>query len=170
MHNCTWLLVFFFSRDSEKLPSCKKSSDPLSPIKDNIQLTPETEEEIFNQLEYSHVQRAIFQWTDVICLGSSLLHGGLHFNHCTYIVGGQSKMNCFWTSYTNIKRLYFGCELYICLNIGFFVIFYIKWNERYSFILTRIKPFQYYITWFFSHLNANRKLLFKLIFKNYPSK
>ncbi|XP_048699709.1 exonuclease 1 isoform X3 [Caretta caretta] len=52
---------FQFRRDSEKLPSCKKSSDPLSPIKDNIQLTPETEEEIFNQLEYSHVQRAIFQ-------------------------------------------------------------------------------------------------------------
>ncbi|NXF51623.1 EXO1 Exonuclease, partial [Oceanites oceanicus] len=44
----------------EKLPSCKKS-DPLSPIKDNIQLTPETEEEIFNHLERSHVQRAIFQ-------------------------------------------------------------------------------------------------------------
>ncbi|XP_067391854.1 exonuclease 1 isoform X2 [Emydura macquarii macquarii] len=51
---------FQFKRDSEKLPSCKKSG-PLSPVKDNIQLTPETEEEIFNQLEYSHVQRAIFQ-------------------------------------------------------------------------------------------------------------
>ncbi|NXG58676.1 EXO1 Exonuclease, partial [Hemiprocne comata] len=51
---------FQFKRESEKLPSCKKS-DPLSPIKDNIQLTPETEEEIFNHLECSHVQRAIFQ-------------------------------------------------------------------------------------------------------------
>nr|XP_013799360.1 PREDICTED: exonuclease 1 isoform X2 [Apteryx mantelli mantelli] len=51
---------FQFKREYEKLPSCKKS-DPLSPIKDNIQLTPETEEEIFNHLEYSHVQRAIFQ-------------------------------------------------------------------------------------------------------------
>ncbi|NWV00011.1 EXO1 Exonuclease, partial [Upupa epops] len=51
---------FQFKRDYEKLPSCKKS-DPLSPIKDNIQLTPETEEEIFNHLEWNHVQRAIFQ-------------------------------------------------------------------------------------------------------------
>ncbi|KAM9017909.1 exonuclease 1 isoform 1-T1 [Ara ararauna] len=51
---------FQFKREYEKLPSCKKS-DPLSPIKDNIQLTPETEEEIFNHLEHSHVQRAIFQ-------------------------------------------------------------------------------------------------------------
>uniref|UniRef100_A0A8C8A931 Exonuclease 1 n=1 Tax=Otus sunia TaxID=257818 RepID=A0A8C8A931_9STRI len=52
---------FQFKREYEKLPSCKKS-DPLSPIKDNIQLTPETEEEIFNHLEQrSHVQRAIFQ-------------------------------------------------------------------------------------------------------------
>ncbi|NWU60673.1 EXO1 Exonuclease, partial [Pterocles burchelli] len=50
---------FQFKRGYEKLPSCKKS-DPLSPIKDNIQLTPETEEEIFNHLEHSHVQRAIF--------------------------------------------------------------------------------------------------------------
>ncbi|XP_008943034.1 PREDICTED: exonuclease 1, partial [Merops nubicus] len=50
---------FQFKREYEKLPSCKKS-DPLSPIKDNIQLTPETEEEIFNHLERSHVQRAIF--------------------------------------------------------------------------------------------------------------
>ncbi|NWX22023.1 EXO1 Exonuclease, partial [Aegotheles bennettii] len=50
---------FQFKREYEKLPSCKKS-DPLSPIKDNIQLTPETEEEIFNHLEHSHVQRAIF--------------------------------------------------------------------------------------------------------------
>ncbi|NXC92840.1 EXO1 Exonuclease, partial [Certhia familiaris] len=51
---------FQFKKDYEKLPSCRKS-DPLSPIKDNIQLTPETEEEIFNHLERSHVQRAIFQ-------------------------------------------------------------------------------------------------------------
>ncbi|NXC69454.1 EXO1 Exonuclease, partial [Anhinga anhinga] len=51
---------FQFKREHEKLPSCKKS-DPLAPIKDNIQLTPETEEEIFNHLERSHVQRAIFQ-------------------------------------------------------------------------------------------------------------
>ncbi|NXX18688.1 EXO1 Exonuclease, partial [Podargus strigoides] len=51
---------FQFKREYETLPSCKKS-DPLSPIKDNIQLTPETEEEIFNHLEHSHVQRAIFQ-------------------------------------------------------------------------------------------------------------
>ncbi|NWS63092.1 EXO1 Exonuclease, partial [Chunga burmeisteri] len=51
---------FQFKREYEKLPACKKS-DPLSPIKDNIQLTPETEEEIFNHLERSHVQRAIFQ-------------------------------------------------------------------------------------------------------------
>uniref|UniRef100_A0A8C4VI57 Exonuclease 1 n=1 Tax=Falco tinnunculus TaxID=100819 RepID=A0A8C4VI57_FALTI len=50
---------FQFKREYEKLPSCKKS-DPLSPIKDNIQLTPETED-IFNHLEHSHVQRAIFQ-------------------------------------------------------------------------------------------------------------
>ncbi|XP_068795381.1 exonuclease 1 [Struthio camelus] len=51
---------FQFKREYEKLPSCKKL-DPLSPIKDNIQLTPEAEEEIFNHLECSHVQRAIFQ-------------------------------------------------------------------------------------------------------------
>ncbi|XP_068041046.1 exonuclease 1 isoform X2 [Anomalospiza imberbis] len=51
---------FQFKREYEKLPSCRKS-DPLSPIKDNIQLTPETEEEIFNHLERSHVQRAIFK-------------------------------------------------------------------------------------------------------------
>ncbi|NXQ26887.1 EXO1 Exonuclease, partial [Alaudala cheleensis] len=51
---------FQFKREYEKLPSCRKS-DPLSPVKDNIQLTPETEEEIFNRLEHSHVQRAIFQ-------------------------------------------------------------------------------------------------------------
>ncbi|XP_053515597.1 exonuclease 1 isoform X2 [Artibeus jamaicensis] len=51
---------FGFKKDSEKLPSCKKP-DPLSPVKDNIQLTPETEEEIFNKPECTRVQRAIFQ-------------------------------------------------------------------------------------------------------------
>ncbi|OWK08525.1 EXO1, partial [Cervus elaphus hippelaphus] len=40
---------FVFKKDSEKLPSCKKP-DPLSPVKDNIQLTPE-EEDIFNSSE-----------------------------------------------------------------------------------------------------------------------
>ncbi|NXT13225.1 EXO1 Exonuclease, partial [Prunella fulvescens] len=54
------LSLIFLCREYEKLPSCRKS-EPLSPIKDNIQLTPETEEEIFNRLEHSHVQRAIFQ-------------------------------------------------------------------------------------------------------------
>ncbi|XP_021571103.1 exonuclease 1 isoform X2 [Carlito syrichta] len=49
---------FGFKKDSEKLPSCKK---PLSPVKDNIQLTPETEEDIFNKPECVRVQRAIFQ-------------------------------------------------------------------------------------------------------------
>ncbi|KAL6042240.1 hypothetical protein STEG23_021561 [Scotinomys teguina] len=48
---------FGFKKDSEKLPSCKK---PLSPVKDNIQLTPETEDELFNKPECAHVQRAIF--------------------------------------------------------------------------------------------------------------
>lgn len=51
---------FGFKKDSEKLPSCKKP-DPLSPVKDNIQLTPEAEEDIFNKPECIHVQRAIFQ-------------------------------------------------------------------------------------------------------------
>ncbi|XP_068920577.1 exonuclease 1 [Petaurus breviceps papuanus] len=51
---------FEFKKNSEKLPSCKKP-DPLSPVKDNLQLTPETEEDIFNKPECSHVQRAIFQ-------------------------------------------------------------------------------------------------------------
>nr|XP_058934969.1 exonuclease 1 isoform X2 [Kogia breviceps] len=50
---------FVFKKDSEKLPSCKKP-DPLSPVKDNIQLTPE-EEDIFNNSDCMHVQRAIFQ-------------------------------------------------------------------------------------------------------------
>ncbi|XP_036058643.1 exonuclease 1 [Onychomys torridus] len=48
---------FGFKKDSEKLPSWKK---PLSPVKDNIQLTPETEDELFNKPECAHVQRAIF--------------------------------------------------------------------------------------------------------------
>lgn len=51
---------FGFKKNSEKLPSCKKS-DPLSPVKDNIQLTPETEEDIYNKSECAHAQRAIFQ-------------------------------------------------------------------------------------------------------------
>ena len=50
---------FVFKKDSEKLPSCKKP-DPLSPVKDNIQLTPE-EEDIFNNSDCMCVQRAIFQ-------------------------------------------------------------------------------------------------------------
>ncbi|XP_021517098.1 exonuclease 1 isoform X2 [Meriones unguiculatus] len=48
---------FGFKKDSEKLASCKK---PLSPVKDNIQLTPETEDEIFNKPECARAQRAIF--------------------------------------------------------------------------------------------------------------
>ncbi|XP_059533462.1 exonuclease 1 isoform X1 [Myotis daubentonii] len=51
---------FGFKKDSEKLPSCKKP-DPLSPVKDNIQLTPETDEDIFHKPESARVQRAIFQ-------------------------------------------------------------------------------------------------------------
>ncbi|XP_043914341.1 exonuclease 1 [Protopterus annectens] len=51
---------FGFKRDSEKLQSCKKS-EPMSPVKDNIQaLTPETKEDIFSMAEGSTVQRAIF--------------------------------------------------------------------------------------------------------------
>ncbi|KAB1258984.1 Exonuclease 1 [Camelus dromedarius] len=50
---------FVFKKDSEKLPSCKKP-DPLSPVKDNIQLTPEAEDDIFNNSECLRVQRAIF--------------------------------------------------------------------------------------------------------------
>ncbi|XP_037667094.1 exonuclease 1 [Choloepus didactylus] len=51
---------FGFKKDSEKLSSCKKP-DPLSLVKNNIQLTPEAEEDIFNKSEYIRVQRAIFQ-------------------------------------------------------------------------------------------------------------
>ncbi|KAI5937661.1 Exonuclease 1 [Manis javanica] len=51
---------FGFKKDAEKLPSCKKP-EPLSPVKDNIQLTPETEEDIFNKSDCTRVQRAIFQ-------------------------------------------------------------------------------------------------------------
>ncbi|XP_004463383.1 exonuclease 1 [Dasypus novemcinctus] len=51
---------FGFKKDSEKLSSCKKP-DPLSLVKNNIQLTPEAEEDIFNKSEYTRVQRAIFQ-------------------------------------------------------------------------------------------------------------
>nr|XP_020643128.1 exonuclease 1 isoform X1 [Pogona vitticeps]XP_020643136.1 exonuclease 1 isoform X1 [Pogona vitticeps] len=52
---------FQFKRESEKLSSCKKPK-PLSPIKDNnIQLTPETDDDAFNKPEFGHVQRKIFQ-------------------------------------------------------------------------------------------------------------
>ncbi|XP_060099491.1 exonuclease 1 [Heteronotia binoei] len=50
---------FQFKRQSERLPSCKKP-EPLSPIKDNFQLTPDTVNDPFNKLEFSHVQRKIF--------------------------------------------------------------------------------------------------------------
>ncbi|EHH15910.1 hypothetical protein EGK_02078 [Macaca mulatta] len=46
---------FGFKKDSEKLPSCKK---PLSPVRDNIQLTPEAEEDIFNKPE-CEIQRTV---------------------------------------------------------------------------------------------------------------
>uniref|UniRef100_A0A670IC52 Exonuclease 1 n=1 Tax=Podarcis muralis TaxID=64176 RepID=A0A670IC52_PODMU len=55
--------TFQFKRDSERLPSCRKP-EPLSPIKDNqdnIQLTPETDDDTLNKLEFSHVQRKIFK-------------------------------------------------------------------------------------------------------------
>ncbi|XP_054843088.1 exonuclease 1 [Eublepharis macularius] len=51
---------FHFKRQSERLPSCKKP-EPLSPIKDNIQLTPDIDDDSFNKHEFSHVQRKIFQ-------------------------------------------------------------------------------------------------------------
>ncbi|XP_062981711.1 exonuclease 1 [Elgaria multicarinata webbii] len=52
---------FQFKRESERLPSCRKP-EPLSPIKDNnIQLTPDTDDDTFNKLEFSQVQRKIFQ-------------------------------------------------------------------------------------------------------------
>ncbi|XP_053157218.1 exonuclease 1 isoform X2 [Hemicordylus capensis] len=51
---------FQFKRESEKLPSSRKP-EPLSPVKDNIQLTPDTDDDSFNKLEFSHVQRKIFQ-------------------------------------------------------------------------------------------------------------
>lgn len=51
---------FGFKKNSEKISSCQKSA-PLSPVRDNIQLTPETEEDIFNKSECARVQRAIFQ-------------------------------------------------------------------------------------------------------------
>ncbi|XP_061480573.1 exonuclease 1 isoform X2 [Rhineura floridana] len=53
--------TFQFKRESERLPSCRKS-EPLSPIKDNnIQLTPDTDDDTVNKLEFSHVQQKIFQ-------------------------------------------------------------------------------------------------------------
>ncbi|XP_055994270.1 exonuclease 1 [Sorex fumeus] len=51
---------FGFKKNSEKISSCQKPA-PLSPVKDNIQLTPETEEDIYNKSEYACIQRAIFQ-------------------------------------------------------------------------------------------------------------
>jgi len=72
---------FHFKREYEKLPSCKKS-DLLSPIKDNIQLTPETEEEIFNHLERSHVQRAVFPMNRTMCTRRCI------FNHCQNLPSG----------------------------------------------------------------------------------
>lgn len=51
---------FGFRKNSEKISSCQKPA-PLSPVKDNIQLTPETEDNIFNKSECAHVQRAILQ-------------------------------------------------------------------------------------------------------------
>ncbi|KAJ6664641.1 hypothetical protein lerEdw1_006214 [Lerista edwardsae] len=50
---------FQFKRESERLPSCTKS-EPLSPVKDNIQLTPDADD-CFNKHEFSHAQRKIFQ-------------------------------------------------------------------------------------------------------------
>ncbi|KAM6217439.1 exonuclease 1 [Rhynchocyon petersi] len=49
---------FGYKKDSEKLSSCKK---PLSPVKNNIQLTPEADDDVFNKSECTRVQRAIFQ-------------------------------------------------------------------------------------------------------------
>ncbi|XP_069090380.1 exonuclease 1 [Pleurodeles waltl] len=51
---------FGFKKDSEKISSCK-SSEPLSPVKDNLVLTPETEEDIYKKPEGSRVQRSIFK-------------------------------------------------------------------------------------------------------------
>ncbi|KAJ7342091.1 hypothetical protein JRQ81_008831 [Phrynocephalus forsythii] len=52
---------FQFKRESEKLPSSKKTK-PLSPIKDNnIQLTPETDDDAFSKPGFGDVQRKIFQ-------------------------------------------------------------------------------------------------------------
>ncbi|KAM9212772.1 exonuclease 1 [Dugong dugon] len=51
---------FGFKKNSEKLPSCKKPA-PLSPVKDNIQLTPNAEDDVFNKPECTRAQRAIFQ-------------------------------------------------------------------------------------------------------------
>ncbi|XP_066479179.1 exonuclease 1 [Tiliqua scincoides] len=51
---------FQFKRESERLPSCKKP-EPLSPVKDNIQLTPDADDDCFNKPEFSHAHRKIFQ-------------------------------------------------------------------------------------------------------------
>lgn len=50
---------FGFKKNSEKISSCQKPA-PLSPVKDNVQLTPETEEDIYNKSECACIQRAIF--------------------------------------------------------------------------------------------------------------
>ncbi|XP_078505523.1 exonuclease 1 isoform X2 [Lissotriton helveticus] len=51
---------FGFKKDSEKISSCK-SAEPLSPVKDNLVLTPESEEDIYKKPECSRVQRSIFK-------------------------------------------------------------------------------------------------------------
>ncbi|XP_069464243.1 exonuclease 1 [Ambystoma mexicanum] len=50
---------FGFKKDSEKISS-SKSPEPLSPVKDNLVLTPETEEDIYNKPDCLRVQRSIF--------------------------------------------------------------------------------------------------------------
>nr|XP_033793140.1 exonuclease 1 [Geotrypetes seraphini]XP_033793141.1 exonuclease 1 [Geotrypetes seraphini]XP_033793142.1 exonuclease 1 [Geotrypetes seraphini] len=50
---------FGFKKHSDALPSCKKT-EPLSPVKDNLVLTPETDEDICNKSECGHVQRWLF--------------------------------------------------------------------------------------------------------------
>ncbi|MGH0161033.1 UNVERIFIED_CONTAM: hypothetical protein FKN15_040366 [Acipenser sinensis] len=50
---------FGFKKGKEKVSPDKKA-EPMSPVKDNIQaLTPDTDKDIFNNPECSHVQRAI---------------------------------------------------------------------------------------------------------------
>ncbi|KAK1170989.1 exonuclease 1-like [Acipenser oxyrinchus oxyrinchus] len=50
---------FGFKKEKERVSPAKKA-EPMSPVKDNIQaLTPDTDKDIFNNPECSHVQRAI---------------------------------------------------------------------------------------------------------------